>query len=107
MNIEPRDLLKSMKGGVAMLLALAWNAPLVVLLLWKGFSSDVSLLWRLAAMQVGWLVVACLVVANSPAAHRWVFRPEVPEGYFRRNLLVGAVAYAAMGVVIGGISFLE
>jgi hypothetical protein len=86
---------------------LAWNAPLVVLLLWKGFSWELPLLYRVAAVQVGWLVIACLVVANSRVAERWVFRPEVPVGYFRRQLLVGAVAYAAMGIVMGGLSLVE
>ena len=106
MNAEPRDLLRSMKGGVLTLFVLAWNAPLVALLLWKGFSFDQSLLFGVIAVQVAWLVIACLVVAASPAAHRWVFRDEVPEGYFRRNLRVSAAAYGVLGVLFGAASFL-
>jgi hypothetical protein len=107
MEDAPRDLVKSMKGGVATLLVVAWNAPLVVLLLSKGFSWENALFCSLMAMQVGLLVIASLVVAHSAAAHRWVFRPEVPVGYFRRPLRVGAVAYAAMGIVMGGLSLVE
>jgi hypothetical protein len=107
MKDEPRDLVKSMKGGVATLFVLAWNAPMVFLLFRQGDSGDVFSIIRIAAVQVGWLVLACLVVANSTALHRWVFRRDVPEGHFRRKLLVSAGVYAVLGVVIGAVLMLE
>jgi hypothetical protein len=100
MNEQPKDLIVSMRWPVALAFVVAWNGPLIYYLIHTRFDVPESIFWRLVLIQIAVLVVACLLVALFPALHRFVFRPEVPERYFRRRLLIGAGLYALMGLIV-------
>lgn len=89
-----------MRWPVALAFVVAWNGPLVYYLLRTGFDLADAIFYRLVIIQVGVLVFACLFVAVSPMLHRFVFRPDVPQLFFRRRLLFGAGVYSLAGLAV-------
>jgi len=99
MSEQPRNIFASLRWPVALAFAAAWIGPLVYYFVHTHFEVVWSTFWRIVLIQVGVLVLMCLLVAVSPLLHRLAFQHDVPQCHFRRRLLIGAGFYTLLGCI--------